>query len=157
MRSLCVTGASTTLDFHPLVALNQPRLFTLAHLHPHPGLLVTLLIIASSSSLPPLYSLKEGLHVRNVNIKYEAYLSKCQLSHRSGVFLFFYYDLMRSYRTITYTNNNFITLALAVITVSAQCLTYTNSSDKAPGEVRFSNLSFASFYVNIVFSIMNSS
>ena len=77
MRSLCVTGASTTLDFHPLVALNQPRLFTLAHLHPHPGLLVTLLIIASSSSLPPLYSLKEGLHVRNVNIKYEAYLSKC--------------------------------------------------------------------------------
>lgn len=106
---------------------------------------------------PPLYSLKEGLHVRNVNIKYEAYLSKCQLSHRSGVFLFFYYDLMRSYRTITYTNNNFITLALAVITVSAQCLTYTNSSDKAPGEVRFSNLSFASFYVNIVFSIMNSS
>lgn len=85
-----------------------------------------------------------------------------QLSFRSGVFCFFYYDLTHSYKTITYTNNNFITLALAVITVSAQYLTYTNGPDKAPGEVRFSNVSFGSFYVNIIcvnmiFSIMNSS
>lgn len=51
--------------------------------------------------------------------------------------LFFIFFLMHSYRTITYTNNNFIRLALAVITVSVQFMTSTNSPDTAPGEGRF--------------------
>lgn len=37
----------------------------------------------------------------------------------------FYFDLILSYRTVTYTNNNLITLGLAVITVSVQSPTHS--------------------------------
>lgn len=57
---------------------------------------------------------------------------------------------MHSYKTITYTNNNFITLSLAVITVPVHSMTYTNGPNKAPGEVGFSVYHLL-LYVNTIF------
>lgn len=87
----------------------------------------------------PLSLTEGGLACVECQTSAAAYLSPkhTTIITQQGFFYFLYYDLMHSYRTITYTNNNFIRLALAVITVSVQFMTSTNSPDTAPGEGRF--------------------
>lgn len=58
---------------------------------------------------------------------------------------------MHSYKTITHTNNNFITFAFAIITAPLQFITHTNDPEKALKCVWIISLSLAMLSVIIVF------